>query len=70
MFGKRAPDKPTTPAAAPPPSAGDAPPIATRPQRVEPKPAPAPTPIAKPSPKPTPGFEQLHAAQGAAGDVS
>ncbi|HTS40788.1 MAG TPA: CpaF family protein [Xanthobacteraceae bacterium] len=68
MFGKRAPDPTPQPARqAPPPAAAGAPPIATRPQRVEaPTPAaPATQSAARPTPKATVGFEQLQAAQGA-----
>ncbi|HEX3406758.1 MAG TPA: CpaF family protein [Caulobacteraceae bacterium] len=72
MFGKRATDAPQQPPRqAPPPAAAGAPPIATRPQRVEPAPAPA-APQAggkgggapRSAPKATAGFEQLQAAQG------
>jgi pilus assembly protein CpaF len=68
VFGKRATDQPApAPRQAPPPAAAGAPPIATRPQRVETTaaapPASAPA-AAKPQPKPTRGFEQLQAAQG------
>ena len=72
MFGKRATDAPQQPPRqAPPPATAGAPPIATRPQRVEAAPTPAPPQgggkgggAPRPAPKATPGFEQLQAAQG------
>ncbi len=70
MFGKRATDAPQQPPRqAPPPAAAGAPPIATRPQRVEAPPKPAApqggaAAAPRPAPKATLGFEQLQAAQG------
>jgi len=69
VFGKRSTDKPqASEREAPPPAPAGAPPIATRPQQLEPAAAPSGQ-AARPAPRPTPGFEQLQAAQGSAPEI-